>query len=397
MSSILTNNSAMVALQTLRSINSNMASTQSAISTGKSIATARDNAAVWAISKVMESDVKGFNAISSNLKLGQSTVAVARTAAEEVTTLLTQMKGRIVAAQQDNVDRGKIQTEVESIREQIRSVVNAAQFNGLNLVNGTAGSADVLASLDRDSGGAITSRSITVAALDLGSSPGAALAGFAAGAGVSAAADVFAVAVDDGGTANVTIDASAMTAGSRFVINLAGRQTSFSITQADLGATDRNEVIAAGIRNAIQGMGFGDAVGVDLSGADLTINNGTGADVAFSIRTESAGAGGLSGLEGINVSTQVGAQNALAEVEGMIQTAIGAASAFGSVQGRLDSQARFVSALSDALTSGIGGLVDADMEATSARLQALQVQQQLGIQALSIANQSAQNVLSLFR
>ncbi|MGF1660648.1 MAG: flagellin, partial [Rubrimonas sp.] len=66
-------------------------------------------------------------------------------------------------------------------------------------------------------------------------------------------------------------------------------------------------------------------------------------------------------------------------------------------QGRIDTQMSFVSKIMDGLTSGIGALVDADMEAASARLQALQVQQQLGIQALSIANQQPQNILALFR
>jgi len=89
MSSILTNNSAMVALQTLKSINTGLAKTQGEISTGKSVSTSADNSAVWAISKVMESDVKGFKAISDSLSLGKSTVAVARQAAETVTDLLT--------------------------------------------------------------------------------------------------------------------------------------------------------------------------------------------------------------------------------------------------------------------------------------------------------------------
>ena len=78
MSSILTNNGAMVALQTMKSINKNMSKTQSEISTGKSVATAKDNAAVWAISKVMESDVKGFKGISDSLNLGSTTIGVAR-------------------------------------------------------------------------------------------------------------------------------------------------------------------------------------------------------------------------------------------------------------------------------------------------------------------------------
>ena len=119
MSSILTNNSAMVALQTLKSVNSNLQKTQSEISTGKSVASARDNSAVWAISKVMESDVKGFKGIAESLSLGESTVAVARTAAETVTDLLTDIKGKIVASQEENVDRSKIQTDIDALRSQI--------------------------------------------------------------------------------------------------------------------------------------------------------------------------------------------------------------------------------------------------------------------------------------
>ena len=138
MSSILTNTGAMTALQTLKSINSNLSDVQSQISTGKSVGSAKDNSAVWAISKVMESDVKGFQSISESLSLGESTVALARNAAETVTDLLTDMKGRIVAAQEENVDRGSIQADIDALEEQIGSVVSAAQFNGLNLIDGTS-------------------------------------------------------------------------------------------------------------------------------------------------------------------------------------------------------------------------------------------------------------------
>ncbi len=74
-----------------------------------------------------------------------------------------------------------------------------------------------------------------------------------------------------------------------------------------------------------------------------------------------------------------------------------AASTLGAVKSRIDLQKNFVSGLKDAIDRGIGQLVDADMNEESTRLQALQVQAQLGIQALSIANQSSQNILSLFR
>ena len=84
MSSILTNNGAMVALQTLKSINADLNKTQDMISTGKEVGSAKDNSALWAISKVMESDVAGFNAISDSLSLGESTVAVASAGAEQI-------------------------------------------------------------------------------------------------------------------------------------------------------------------------------------------------------------------------------------------------------------------------------------------------------------------------
>jgi flagellin len=285
MSSILTNSSSMVALQTLKGINSNLSKTQDEISTGKSVASAKDNAAVWAISKVMEADVKGFKGISDSLSLGESTVAVARQAAETVTDLLTKVKGKIVAAQEDNVDGAKIQTDIVALRDQITSVVNAAQFNGLNLINGSvtttnangATGINVLSSLDRDASGGVTASSIGVDANNL-----------------------------------------AQTAG-----------------------------------------------------------------------------GGLAALATVDVTTN--AAGALAGIEAMIQTAVSASASFGSVETRIDIQSSFVGKLTDSLKAGIGSLVDADMEEASARLQALQVQQQLGVQSLSIANQAPQNILALFR
>ncbi len=111
MSSILTNTSAMIALQSLKSINDDLNMTQNQISTGKMVANASDNAAVWAISKVMQSDVTGFTGISNSLALGSSTVAVASQAASSVTDLLTKMKAKIVVGagrerrQDENPDR----------------------------------------------------------------------------------------------------------------------------------------------------------------------------------------------------------------------------------------------------------------------------------------------------
>lgn len=106
----------------------------------------------------------------------------------------------------------------------------------------------------------------------------------------------------------------------------------------------------------------------------------------------------------LDISALTDSANDIADLEQMIawvddaiSSMTSAAATLGSSKTRVTLQQDFVSALSDAIDRGIGALVDADMTEESTRLQALQVQQQLGVQALSIANQSAQSILSLFR
>ncbi|MBD3764037.1 MAG: flagellin [Rhodobacterales bacterium] len=402
MSSILTNNSAMVALQTLKTINSGLSKTMEEVSTGKSVGSARDNAAVWAISKVMEADVAGFGAISESLSLGSSTVSVARQAAETVTDLLTQMKEKIVAAQEDNVDRDKIQTDVDALVEQIEAVVSAAQFNGLNLVNGTAGaSIDVLASLDRDSSGNVSVSNISVDTQDLSTGNYTASAVLTGSTGVSATEDAAAFVLDTGGgTGDIVIAAGASFAeGDSISITIGDQKATYTVTAEDVAATTTSDIVAVGLKSAVEALGI-DGLTVDYDSSTpgtLTFTNGGTVDLTVAAQYENAGSGGLGLLSTVDVTTPANAATALANIETMLQTSIDAAAALGSAQQRIDTQANFISKLSDALKAGIGSLVDADMEEASARLTALQTQQQLGIQSLSIANQAPQNILSLFR
>ena len=432
MSSILTNNGAMVALQTLKSINTNLGKTQDMISTGKSVGNAKDNAALWAISKVMESDLRGFKAISSSLALGQSTVSVARQASERVTDLLTQMKEKIVASQEDNVDRVKIQSDIDALREQITGITTASQFNGLNLLSNRSttagsGSVDILASLDR-SGSGVSASDISVRKQDLGTTASA----------INGATWTIGTAVDSGtlnGTQTDTLTLAAPSAaGQVFGLSIFGTDADDSaFVQADYrtGAAatpasiaeateiryisregDTAADVAKGLANAFKIYAAAndldaDVLSIDASGGTLavasTVTSATDT-ISVGIFNPQAGAGssatiggGLEALNQINVGSASGAASALTSIEFMIETAITSAAAFGSAQGRVDTQAAFVSQISDALRSGIGTLVDADMEEASARLQALQVQQQLRIQSLSIANQAPQSILSLFR
>ncbi|PZU15661.1 MAG: flagellin, partial [Shinella sp.] len=94
-------------------------------------------------------------------------------------------------------------------------------------------------------------------------------------------------------------------------------------------------------------------------------------------------------------STAVAAS--LSTVETALKALTTGGSILGSISKRIDLQTEFANKLSDAIESGVSKLVDADMEEESAKLSALQTQQQLAVQSLSIANSSSQNILTLFR
>src|SRR5699024_6395607 len=104
-------------------------------------------------------------------------------------------------------------------------------------------------------------------------------------------------------------------------------------------------------------------------------------------------------IANINIANITSANlNALISgVDAALTDMTSAAASLGSISARIDMQSEFVSKISDSIDSGVGRLVDADMNEESTRLKALQTQQQLAIQALSIANSDSQSVLSLFR
>ncbi|MCW7542428.1 flagellin [Aurantimonas litoralis] len=143
--------------------------------------------------------------------------------------------------------------------------------------------------------------------------------------------------------------------------------------------------------------------------ADGTVSVGTiGVDTTKTKLFDTDNADGI--LDGARTGTTVVSTLALtgatsdADISTMISDvdeAIGlmttAASNLGAAKSRMDIQSEFVSNLRDSIEKGVGTLVDADMTEESTRLKALQTQQQLGVQALSIANSSSQSLLSLFR
>ena len=169
---------------------------------------------------------------------------------------------------------------------------------------------------------------------------------------------------------------------------------------ADYTAT--KEIVGSFNRAADGSVSVG-TVDVDTSSVHLFDSNGGGAGAGLldtDFTTTGAGAVTVSvsdlditaaGIDDTDLDEMISA------VDSSISSMTTAASDLGSTKSRIDMQNNFVGDLMDAIDRGIGTLVDADMTKESTRLSALQTQQQLGTQALAIANGSAQSILSLFR
>jgi flagellin len=423
MTSINTNPAAMVALETLRNINTNLESLNNQISTGKKVNNARDNASVWSIAKTMDSDIMSFKTVTESLSLASSTIGVARTASESITDLLVEVKSLVTQAQNKSADdRTKIQAEITALSDQITDIVSAAQFNGVNLLDNTT-DVDFLSSFNRAADGSVTTDTIRVTGRDLrvGSAgtftPGTFADGTSGNIGAGGAGNFVSTAVGaaDGtpATGITILDAATLVAGDAIQISYtaggtAGAGENFTAEYVVTGNEADNAAIRTAIANAIN-TAAGETVAT-VSGDNIqfvrkaidTTNGETGA-YAFAEATGAGTtsgvitAGSLGGLGSLDVIDATNGVTALTTIETLINTAKDTSAAFGTAQKRIDIQSEFITNLIDSLELGVSALTDVDLPAASAKLNALQVQQQLGLQSLAIANSAPQTILALFR
>lgn len=123
-----------------------------------------------------------------------------------------------------------------------------------------------------------------------------------------------------------------------------------------------------------------------------------GADVTDSLNVANQGfTAKVTDAIDTSIASQTDAEAMVGKLDDVIKDVNTSLSDMGAASRKIEGQLSFTSKLSDVVETGIGNLVDADLAKESAKLQALQVQQQLGVQALSIANQAPQTILSLFR
>ena len=354
MSSINTNVAAMTALQTLTQTNKSLTDTQNRISTGFKVADASDNAAYWSIATTMRSDSSALSTVQDALGLGAATVNVAYTGVKSAIDVVDQIKSKLVAAREPGVDRSKVQSDLKALQDQLKSIADSASYSGENWlkIDSTSGAAvdkSVVSSFNRASDGSVSVGLISINLFTAGT------------AGTPAVPAVPGVDANNDGDFTDPGDTAPVAA-----IPAVPGTPAKTTALFDANATAANK---QGILDAQHTTG-----GTNYTVASLDISGLTDSSAD------------LAKLDAM-IST----------VDDAVSSMTDAATTLGSVQSRINIQKTFVSNLMDAIKTGIGSLVDADMNEESTKLQALQVKQQLGVQALSIANTSSQSILRLFQ
>jgi flagellin len=273
--SVNSNSSALAVLQSLDNTNDQLTATQTQVSSGLKIAAAKDNPAVYAVAQQQRADISTLSTVSDGLSRAQSISDVAVSAGQTVSDLLNQIKAKVLSATdptQSTAGLATLNTDYQSLLNQVQTAISSASFEGANLLNGSQG------------------------------------------------------------------------AGMKF-------------------------------------MATADATGF----------------VTLSTQNLSLGGSIISLPANSSISTVTAAAAMLIQVDSSIANVNTAVATIGAQSNQITAHSSFVSKLSDTLTSGVGDLVDADEAAESARLTALQVQQQLGAQSLSIANNQPSLILTLLQ
>ncbi len=305
--SVITNASALIALQNLNATNSKLAATQSRVNTGLKVQGAKDNAATWAIAQNQRADMNALESVKTSLNRATSVADVALAAGQQISDILVELRQKATAAADPSASdatRKAYNDEFQSLLKSLQSFADNASFDGENILNGKVNGS-------RPNPSATPPTTLTTL-------------NFLANADASE---------------TITMNRQDMS-----LLGL-GLATWGVVTPADPGPPPAPAVM--------------------------------GQVMTLSLETDPA--------------------TALAAVEAALTDASSKLAELGAQSKQIEKHTLFVTKLMDSLEVGVGNLVDADMARESARLQALQVQQQLGAQALSIANQAPQIILSLFK
>lgn len=374
MSSILTNNSALTALQSLQMTQQALSATQNQVSTGLKVASAKDNASYWSIAQQLNSASGVTAAANDAMAESQAILDTANSSIKSIITTLGSIQTTLTQASNPGADFGNIQTSLTALGKALTDAVGGASFNGVNLLDGSQTTMNFVSGFTASAtGGSLNAIAFTAQALTGAGSNSVTTYG----PNVTDSATITAL---QGLTDNTGTVASA-SYGQDIIDNTTNTNV-LSITHVALDGTQTVTNYAA----------------LDANGNATTV--GSAASFAVSVQTTTSG-GALTqnGLDvtALSISNAANAKTALTAVNAALKAVTDYAATIGATQSRMTAASNLNSALVTNYTTGAGALVDADMNQASARLQALQTQQQLGIQSLSIANQNSQLILKLFQ
>ncbi|MDZ7927788.1 MAG: flagellin, partial [Agrobacterium sp.] len=340
--------------------------------------------------------------------------------------VVKKIKEKLVAAYGVGADRGKIQDEIKQLQEQLKSTSESASFSGENWLQASISNGGtppvvepitkkVVASFTRTGSG-----NVGVTTVDYVLDGSAVLFDLSGGKlGILDKSAVFVAKTEQ--QINQTSTTAGVTTNAGYVVK---KLTDAEIGTLNAATPDTNtdpSVYSNGTVNYLR-LSENTWVKVTATGP-ATVSpayRDTGSNdwfydttaaptsdarsLGFSVSTLDLGnldvvSAAMSGFSGgaTNYTASDAIDVMMSFVDKQLEAMTSTASSLGSLQSRINMQENFVSSLMDVIDKGIGRLVDADMNEESTRLKALQTQQQLGIQALSIANANAQNILQLFK
>ncbi len=374
MSSILTNSASLSALQSLEMTQSALAVTQGQVSTGLKVAKASDNAAYWSIATQLTSDSGVIGASNDALHQSQAVLDTANSAIKSIITTINSITTALTQATNPGADVANINTSLASLGKQLTDAVKGASFNGLNLLDGSQAAAlnFVAGFTASTTGGTFNTIQFSAQAL-----------------------------TGPGGVASTTVQPNITDATTIAQLNgLADNHA--SVLSAGQNVVDKTTDATHDTFTVASKALDGTVTTTKYTGLDANGNTTTNALAAsFGVSVTTTPPAGLltqGGNDLTNLTTSAATAGAqLTSVEAALAAVTNYAAVIGSTQNRMTSSNALNMAITTNYSNGISALVDADMNQASTRLQALQTQQQLGIQSLSIANQSSQLILKLFQ
>jgi flagellin-like hook-associated protein FlgL len=446
MVSIRSNLASLSALQALRLTQNSLSKTQARISTGLRVSEASHNAAYWSTAVKMKSDIGALGAVRTSIKQSVAMLDTFASALNSTLVALNKIKEALVTAAQPGADIKAIQTEIAAQIKGMKNITASATINGQNWLSGSGEIMRLVSSYDGAShaiGTVAFDTSRTILFKDAAAGVGGLLGSVAA----LDSAHIFApvrltsptpAGVNNGGGTGAslvltgTAGADRLTGGSgddtltgglgQDTLLGGGGADTFVFTRAaesgmlpaerdkiidweNIDTLDLSAIDASTSQVGHQSLGFvgfdpvsnwnvgsGQVKYIYVAGNTYVVGDVTGdarADFNIEIR-------GIHTLTLDHDSVRL-FEGALSTVDKAIDDVIEAGAQIGGSKALLETQEEFISVLSDALTAGVSAFVDADMPEASVRLQALQTQQQLGIQALAIANQNSQIISKLFQ